>query len=193
VEGAEAVRSFEYRPDAESDGIVDGAGDAIRTLVVVGLGNIGSNLVDAIVRSLSPLTDRLILIDPDTYEAANLAGQRIDASDVGHPKAIVQARYALRRRPFLSVVAYVSRVEEVPPGVLRGALVASCVDSRAARQSIAEMAWRMGAPFVDAAVDATVPAVRIAGYRPGPDSACLECAFHDDDYAAIEQRVACVS
>lgn len=182
------LRLFERRSENAPD-----AADMPRTVIIVGLGNIGSNLVDLLVRTHSPAIERLVLIDPDTYDRTNLMSQRMSARDVGHPKATVQARRALRMRPMLSVFAYVAKVEDVPVGIFRGAIVAGCLDSRAARQSLAEIAWRMGAPLVDAAVSADVPAVRIAGYMAGPGRACLECSFHEADYAALEQTVSCGS
>lgn len=186
VESRGGLRLFERRSIAHGQD-----DDLSGTLCVVGLGNIGSNLVDTILRGHPHAIERVILIDPDSYEHGNLFGQRFEACDLGQPKALAQAHRVLRSRPLLSVVAYVARVEDVPPSVFRGSIVAGCVDSRAARQSIAEVAWRMGAPFVDAAVDAGVPAVRLAGYLPGAGNACLECSFLDDDYAAIEQRNGC--
>lgn len=213
VETSNGLRLFELRDGCdewpgvgvESPGVHAGspgvhAGYHLpRTVVIVGLGNIGSNLVDDLVRGIpmhppsgqAHCIERLVLIDPDRYEDANLSGQRIDACDAGRPKAVVQARRARALRPFLGVVAYVARAEEVPPGVFARAIVAGCVDSRAARVAIAETAWRVGSPFVDAAVDAQVPAVRIAGYMPGPANADIECAFDADDYAALEQTIPC--
>jgi hypothetical protein len=198
VETGKGLRLLERREETPSPG-----DPPPRTVVIVGLGNIGSNLVDLLVRTQAPgsdagssascpgAIDRLVLIDPDSYEFANLAGQRIDAADVGQPKALVQARHARHLRPFLSVVAYVSRIEDVPAGVLSGAIVVGCLDSRPARQSLAEMAWRVGAPYVDAAVDAGVPAVRLAGYLPGPKRGCLECSYMSEDYAA-SWRIGCL-
>ena len=185
VHTIDGVRFFERRSE------IFAAPGLAQTVVVVGLGNIGSCLVDLLVRANLPHLERLILIDPDSYERRNLGCQRIDEADLGHPKALVQARYAMKLRPMLSVVAYVAAVEDVPIGIFRGAVVAGCLDSLAARQSLAEMAWRMSAPLVDAGVSPSIPAVRVAGYLPGPCSACLECAFSEDDYAALEQRLPC--
>jgi hypothetical protein len=186
VDGPNGYVLFERRSEAFPD-----LPGLPRTVIVVGLGNIGSNLVDLLVRSPSPLVERLVLVDPDFYERGNLAGQRIDACDLGQPKAMVQARHAKKWKPILSVVAYVSALEDVPVGVFRGSVVASCLDSRASRQALAEIAWRVGAPLVDAAVSADIPAVRVAGYMAGPGRACLECSFLHEDYAALEQVLSC--
>ena len=58
---------------------------AHKTVVVVGLGNIGSHVVPHVARL--PAVGRLVLCDPDTYDASNVASQAICAGDVGLTKA----------------------------------------------------------------------------------------------------------
>lgn len=51
-------------------------------------------------------------------------------SDVGKSKALVQARRLRKINPMLEVTALHIAVEEVPLGLLRGAAIPGCLDSR---------------------------------------------------------------
>jgi len=53
-------------------------------VVVIGLGNIGSQLASLLARN--PKIDRLLLIDPGIYSEDNLSQQQIDAAEIGNPK-----------------------------------------------------------------------------------------------------------
>jgi hypothetical protein len=168
-------------PDAEAHGV---------TLLIAGLGNIGSFLAPLTAR-MEPIS-RILLVDPDTYEPGQQLGQDIPAHAVGRPKAEVQAERVLTIRPELEVEAFVAPVERLPLGMLRGAIVASCLDSRVARLQLAARAWRVGSPFVDAAVGGgSSLLVRTNVYLSGPHAACFECAFDEHDYASLEQIFPC--
>lgn len=158
----------------------------ITRLFVVGLGNIGSQVVPMLA-SL-PHIERVGLVDFDRYDGDNLAHQRLAARDVGHAKARVQARWLRAMRPGLLVTAHVSRFEHLPLGELRGSVILGCVDSRAARQAINRAATALGIAWIDAAL-AREGNVRARAYLPG--HACLECGWGPDDYALLEQRLPC--
>ena len=112
-------------------------------LVVLGAGgNIGSHLVPLLARL--PGVTRLTLVDCDRYEEKNLQSQAITPSDVGQPKARVQARRARRINPKLEVVPIVDRLENVPLGCLRGDVILACLDSKESRRCANEIAWRLG-------------------------------------------------
>lgn len=162
------------------------------TVVVAGLGNIGSFLAPLLARI--PGVESLLLCDPDVYEPSQLAGQDIDARAVGRGKAQAQAERLRAIRPALRVEAFAAPVEELPQGRLLGALVASCLDSRAARLRLAARAWRVGSPFVDAAVGGGASLLaRTTVYLPEDGAACVECAFSASDYAALEQVHPCAA
>ncbi len=159
-------------------------------IVVAGAGgNTGSHLLPHIARS--PLVTRLTLIDPDSYETANLAVQNIDAADLGLPKVVAQAARLARIRPGLAIAPIQSRVEDVPRGLLRCDLFISCLDSRAARQNLSEIAWRLGVPLIDCGVLGGQNLARITTWTPAPDSPCLECAWDPADYALLDQEYLC--
>ncbi len=162
-----------------------------RSVTVIGAGgNIGSHLAPHLARM--PGVARVTLVDRDAYEPKNLAGQDIERGDVNRPKALVQARRVRRINPALGVDAIAAAVEHVPLGRLGADVILACLDSRLARQYVIEAAWRPGAPWIDAGVRADGLLARVNVYRPGePEGACLECAWSDADYAAIEQAYPC--
>ena len=135
---------------------------------------------------------RMTIIDPDTYEAKNLTGQNIVPSDVGEPKAIVQARRARRINPSLRAEAMVRRVEDIPLGKLRGDVLLACVDSKDARRTVNQIAWRLGVAWIDSGVSAGDGLfARVSVYVPAADSPCLECAWDARDYESLDKRYPC--
>ena len=161
-----------------------------RTVVVVGAGgNIGSHLVSHIARM--PGINRITLIDRDVYEHSNLNSQDITTGDVGKSKAGVQARRLRRINRALRVDAIADAVERVPLGKLRAEVILSCLDSRIARQYVSQYAWRLGVPLIDAGVEPGGLLARINVYVPGAHNSCLECAWDDRDYDALEVAYPC--
>lgn len=159
------------------------------TLVVVGLGNIGSQVAPLI--AAHPLVRRVVLVDSDRYEISNLGGQRIRPQHVGQSKAVVQARYLRALRPSLEVTPLVDDVAHVPMGRLRGELVLGCVDSVAARIKINQIACRLGIAWLDAGVEPRGHLVRVEGYLPGLENPCFECGLGDADYRLLGSRQPC--
>ncbi len=159
-------------------------------VVVVGAGgNIGSHLVPHLGRM--PEVSRVTLVDRDTYEATNMAGQDITAREVGRPKAVVQAARLRRINPALRVVAWPQGVEALPLGALRADVIVACLDSRVARQQVNESAWHLGTRWIDAGVEGGQLLARVSIYTPAATAPCLECAWDDHDYAALEQQYPC--
>ena len=141
-----------------------------RRLTVVGAGGaVGSHVVPLLARL--PGVGRITLVDPDRYEARNLAGQDITPADVGHAKVEVQAQRLRARLPGAEVIALAERVEDVAPGWLRADVMLACVDSRRARQVVNERALALGMPWIDAGLG-VLPGgsllARVAVYAPGP-------------------------
>ena len=83
-------------------------------------------------------------------------------------------------------------VERVPLGKLRSDVILACLDSRAARQHVNQFAWRLGVPLIDAGVEAGGMLARVNVYVPGAESPCIECAWDDRDYQALEQLYPCL-
>ena len=161
-----------------------------KSVTIVGSGGaIGSHLVPHVARM--PSVSRVTLIDPDRYESHNLASQEIEARDVGKLKVSVQGRRVRRINPMLTVNTIAERVESIPLGALRCDVILACLDGRKARIAVNEAAWRLGIPWIDAGVGGEQWIARVNGYRPGDGAPCMECAWNDDDYAAVEQTYPC--
>jgi molybdopterin/thiamine biosynthesis adenylyltransferase len=159
-------------------------------IVVAGAGgNTGSHLLPHLARMSG--VARITLVDPDVYESANLAVQNIESDDVGEPKVAAQAARLRRIRPDLDVVGIQERIEDVPRGLLRCDLFVSCLDSKAGRQHLNEIAWRMGTPWIDCGVLGSQNLARVNAYAPSQDSPCLECSWDDGEYAILEQEYLC--
>jgi molybdopterin/thiamine biosynthesis adenylyltransferase len=161
-----------------------------RHIVVAGAGgNTGSHLLPHLAR-MSGIA-RLTLVDPDTYEPANLAVQNIDSLDLGQPKILAQAGKLRRINPSLEVAALQERIEDVPRGLLRCDLVVSCLDSRAARQHVNEIAWRLNTPWIDCGILGSQNLARLNAYVPSQNAPCIECPWSHEDYALVEQEYLC--
>jgi molybdopterin/thiamine biosynthesis adenylyltransferase len=163
-------------------------------LTVIGMGNIGSQVLPHLARM--PQVSRLTLVDPDFYEPANVAVQNIDRMDVGQPKVAAQANKLQRIRPSLGasgleVVALQERVEDLPRGMLMSDLLVSCLDSRSSRQHVNEIAWRLSVPWIDAGILGSQNLARVNTYAPSRDGHCLECGWSHEDYALVEQEYLC--
>jgi hypothetical protein len=174
------TRYFELRPT-----LAPGA-----TVVLAGLGNVGSFLAPYLARMSE--VDALVLCDFDVYADGQELAQDVDRADAGRSKVSVQAERLARIRPTLPIHAFARPLEDLPLGVLRGAIAVSCVDSLAARLHLAERAFWMGSAFVDTAVGGGESLlVRANVYVPDEGAPCFECAFGAEDYDSIDQRYPC--
>ena len=161
-----------------------------KTVGVIGLGNVGSQAVQHLARM--PEIGCVVLVDFDTYDdTRNLRGQDITPADIGRPKVLAQARRLRRIAPHLRVVSIHARVESIPLAQLRADVLLSCVDSRAARGVINEIAHRLNITWVDSGVHAPDGLARVNVYVPSADGACFECGLDDDDYADMSQQYPC--
>jgi len=160
-----------------------------KRVLVVGCGNIGSQLVPLVARMKG--IGMLILVDCDGYEESNLSSQSISSSDIGRAKAFVQARIARKLNPRLRVLAIHARLECVPLGWLRSDVMLACLDSKEARRCANEIAWRLGTPLIDAGIEASGLLARVNIYRPAANQPCLECAWDRRDYAQLPVKHPC--
>lgn len=166
--------------------------DSWHILVVGAGGNTGSHLLPHLARMQE--VSRLTLVDPDVYAAGNLGVQNIEREDIGRPKAAAQADKLRRIRPDLEIASIQERLEDVPRGLLRCGLFASCLDSKAARKRLNELAWRMNIAWFDCGVLGSQDLVRVNGYVPAPGAPCLECSWDPGphgEYASLEQEYLC--
>ena len=157
---------------------------------VVGLGNIGSQLVPLLARSGA--FGSLTLVDPDVYDQGNLRTQSIGPAHVGMRKAEAQALVARTIDPNLRATPVCAAVEDVPLGRLRADVIFSAPDTRRARQHVNRIAWRLGVTaWIDTGIDPAAQLVRVSLFSPRDDGPCLECAWGPDDYALLGEHVSC--
>ena len=161
-----------------------------KSIVVVGLGNIGSHLIPHLARMEN--VSRIVLIDRESYEARNFVSQDILPAEAGESKALVQARRLTAIRPDLDVQAVHAPLESVPLGLWRAHLIVACLDARRGRQAaVNERAFHLGVPSVDTGVLASQSLARVNVYAPDRDAPCLECPWSDADYRLLEQQYPC--
>jgi len=159
-----------------------------KRVVIVGLGNIGSEATPLIGRM--PEVGSIDLIDWQDYDAGNVLTQNVLPSEVGKPKAIVQARKLKRIRTDLEVRAFCERVQDIPIGLFRADVVVACLDNLAGRQFLGQACFRMGTTWVDSGVDSANSLARVNVYAVSGDASCIECAW-DAEYDSLEQTYPC--
>ncbi|MBX7168103.1 MAG: ThiF family adenylyltransferase [Pirellulales bacterium] len=159
-------------------------------VVLVGAGNIGSHVAMELVNRTG--IESLTIIDRDTIELRNCRNQAYAPHDAGKPKAEVLARRVTWIESQVAVNPIVADLADVPLGVLADAnVILAGLDSLAARQLLhADLAYRLGTPSIDGAVDGTGGTTgRVQVFVPG--QACLECAFGDDHYRQLSHEMPC--
>jgi molybdopterin/thiamine biosynthesis adenylyltransferase len=163
-----------------------------KTVVVVGAGgNIGSQLVPHLARTAG--VGRVVLVDHQQYDESNLWTQNVRRRDLGHFKVAVQRRVLREIDATLPVEVFAERVEHVPLGRLRGDVLLSAVDSKAARRTINTITTRLGMAWIDAGVNGDDLLARIDVYRPDPAAPCHLCAWDAADYDHAEQPRPCTA
>jgi molybdopterin/thiamine biosynthesis adenylyltransferase len=162
----------------------------LKTVCLIGLGNIGSPLASLLAR-LTELVGKIILIDGDSYDRSNLSSQEIAVRDVGKPKVIATADRLRQINSELEVVPLQRQVEELPRGIFRVDVMLAALDSLRARTFVNEIATRLKLPWVDAGVESDGRLVRVSAYRPSSDAACLECSLSEEAYNTMDQVLPC--
>ncbi len=161
----------------------------LKSATLVGAGNTGSHVGPHLARMAE--IGHLLVIDPDRFEAKNISGQAITRRDVGKPKAEVLAKKLRQINPELQVTAMVDKVQNVPLGILGADVILGDLDSREGRRWLAEAAWHVSAPYIDAGVAPDGLLARVSVYMPAPNAPCHQCSWSQDDYDALEQVYPC--
>jgi molybdopterin/thiamine biosynthesis adenylyltransferase len=159
------------------------------TVLVAGLGNIGSTLPGLLLQAGF---GGLRLVDRDRAEEKNLIAQDYRPEDVGRLKAEVIAERQRLRFPGLSIEAWPADLEDLPARAACVDLVLGALDSRRARQVlVSELAWPLGVPVIDGGVgDGRIGRVQV--FRPSAAAACLECTWGAADYRLAAAEYPCV-
>lgn len=159
-------------------------------VVVIGLGNIGSQLTALLARN--PKIARLLLIDPGIYCEDNLSQQQIDAAAIGNTKVNYVKAQLNRVNDKLAVKVIARRLQEIPMGIfLDYDVILLCVDNNVARQFASQLALRLDLILIDAAVGFNrYFRVRVLMGKRGP---CIECGWGGSEYALLGEEYQCGS
>jgi len=119
-----------------------------RTVLVAGLGSVGSYVAEQLARSG---VGGLALLDPDVVEPANLSRTAYAAEDAGRPKPDALARRLLAVAPALRLSLHRSAIEDLAPAdldaLVRAAdLVVAATDGTAAQRALDRFAYARGRP-----------------------------------------------
>ena len=157
-------------------------------VMVVGAGALGNE----VLKNLALLgIGHIVLVDYDEIEHSNLTRSMLYRSgDAGRPKAEIAAMRARELNPDIEVTWINGDVmKDVGLGWFQDVdLVLGCLDNREARLWVNRQCWKVGIPWVDAAIQELMGVVKI--FVP-PDSACYECAMTEQDYRLINLKYSC--
>lgn len=117
-------------------------------IVVVGLGGIGSHLVEPLARYLAAQDAhpcRLVLVDGDSYNRPNMARQRVSEDDIGENKTSSHAGRLRLLFPNLVIVDQPVFLTEENVGeiVPDRSCVFACVDNHATRKLLSDAMLRL--------------------------------------------------
>jgi hypothetical protein len=156
-----------------------------KTVAVVGLGTLGGPVVDHFAMLGVPL----VLLDQGVVEPENLGTQGFAAAHVGLTKVQARTLRVQALHPAGAVRGLCMDIEHMGAGAFHGVdAIVCCLDGFAARMAVNELAWRLGIPWVDAALDGSGTHLfgRVMVYDPRqPEAACLQCSWDARMYARV--------
>lgn len=155
-------------------------------VLVVGAGALGNEIVKNLVLVG---VGSVLVVDFDTVELSNLSRcVFFRPEDEGRGKAEVLAERASAMSPATVVHGRSRDIRSFGTGLAhRADVVVGGLDSREARLFVNRLAWRVGRPWVDGAMEALSGVARV--FRP-PDS-CYECTLTDADFERLSHRQSC--
>lgn len=162
-----------------------------KSVVIVGLGSGGSQTAEALVRSG---VERLVLIDPESVERANISRAVYTMRDVGSAKTVALQRRLLEINPLIDCRLVASPVQEILAADLdeiigQADLVIGATDDPAAQRTLNHVAYYRKVPAVFAGVYALGHGGEVVFTMPGV-TRCYLCATrvrHQD--AAVSRNV----
>jgi|YNPNPStandDraft_1061719.scaffolds.fasta_scaffold30809_2 hypothetical protein len=153
---------------------------ASRRVLLIGAGVVGSQLAEMLTRLG---IGGLVVVDRDGIAGENLYGAFREAQ-VGQPKAAAVVEACRAIWPEGRFHAVVRDVADLGLGLFAAAdVICGGVDSLAARERINDRCFRLGRPYVDAAVGGATGTVRLAH--------CLACAWSKQDWEEIGRQTPC--
>jgi molybdopterin/thiamine biosynthesis adenylyltransferase len=132
-------------------------------VAILGVGNIGGHLAQHFVL----LGAQLVLVDRDIVEESNLGTQAFTEEQLGVPKVQARVDWLRPLNPWCPIEPVHRDVADLGLGALRDVdLICCCLDNSAIRIVVNEIATRLGAPWIDAALDGSGKTLfgRVAAY-----------------------------
>lgn len=161
------------------------------TVLLCGVGAVGLKILEHLVRSG---VRSIYVLDRDTVEPTNLSCA-YTYYDIGMRKVDAAAFRMRQINPEVDIIPIYGDLEfDLSWGLLRKVdLVIAALDSRRARMALNEHACFTRTPYLDVGVDGESMSLALRLYRPTSeqDFACYLCGFHPEDFALLEQRMAC--
>jgi len=151
------------------------------TVLVAGAGAIGNE----VAKNLAMLgIGRLAIVDFDIVELSNTSRMVFfDMKTVGQSKARSLARSIAKKYPHTSVVAYDSKLENLPLSVYLGTDIIVCgLDNVISRIFLSRICSRYRIPIVDGGMQGY--RARVQTYVPS-SSPCLACVYTPSQYAQL--------
>jgi len=148
-----------------------------RTVLLAGLGSVGSYLGEQLVRSG---VGGLVLLDPERVEASNLTRTTYEARDVGATKAEALARRLRAVNPAVRLALHACGVEAFSAAdldaLVRAAdLVVAATDDPAAQRALCRFAYARGRPALFPGLHAGARGGEVVISAP-EETACYLCA-----------------
>ncbi len=155
-------------------------------VVVVGAGALGNEIVKNLVLVG---VGHILVVDFDTVEMSNLSRcVFFRPEDEGLAKALALAERAGEISPESVITGLTRDIRTFGTGLaFRADVLVGGLDSREARLCVNRLAWRVGRPWVDGAMEALTGVARV--FRP-PDS-CYECTLTATDFEIMSHRQSC--
>ena len=152
---------------------------------IIGLGGIGSHLVEALARFLItlPQPPELVLVDGDSYTIGNADRQRMGRTDLGLNKAGVHARRLASLLPGIRIHPVEEFLSERNAGevVVEGSITVACPDNHATRLLVSRRCQRLrNGAAVLAGNDLSDGAVQILVRRNGRNLTHPPETYHRD-------------
>ncbi len=160
-------------------------------VLVIGAGALGNE----IIKNLALLgVGNVLIAELDRIEHSNLSRSVLyRASDIGRHKAVVAATMAQQLYPDIRVHAFVGDViHQLGAGAFNWAdVIIGGLDNREARLHINRIAWRLGKPWIDGAIEQIQGVARVFIPDPAQASPCYECTMGNRDWQLLNQRRSC--
>lgn len=157
-------------------------------VLVVGAGALGNE----ILKNLALLGFlNIVVVDMDFIETSNLSRSVLfRASDVGLSKVAAIARGYADLLPEATVQPLVANVmQDCGLGLFAWAdLILAGLDNREARLWINRVAWKVGKPWIDGAIEGINGVARV--FLPGQPP-CYECTLGETDWSILNRRMSC--